>query len=212
MDNTFINKFSHSLLEAFQAMNGWEVLAVVFALLYLWLAMKQNIWCWFCGFASTAIYLFLFWKVSLLSESLLQIFYLVLSVYGWLQWGEGKYLATEQSSITVISWSAKQHFITILSTLIATAILGFLMDNYTSAQFPYIDGATSTFAVVTTYMVTRKVLENWIYWIVIDSVSIFLYSSRGLHLTALLFTAYVIMCFYGYSAWKASLAEEKSFA
>jgi len=126
--------------------------------------------------------------------------------------GEGKYLATEQSSITVISWSAKQHFITILSTLIATAILGFLMDNYTSAQFPYIDGATSTFAVVTTYMVTRKVLENWIYWIVIDSVSIFLYSSRGLHLTALLFTAYVIMCFYGYSAWKASLAEEKSFA
>ena len=79
---------------------------------------------------------------------------------------------------------------------------GYLLSENTEAALPYVDAFTTWYAVVTTYMVTKKILENWVYWFVIDSVSVYLYYSRGLYLTALLFIAYLVIIVFGYLKWK----------
>jgi nicotinamide mononucleotide transporter len=132
------------------AMSMWELLAVVLGVAYLLLALRESLWCWYAAFASTAIFLFIFWDVNLLMESALQVYYLIMAVYGWWQWQQGE---------------------------------------------PESDG------LAITWMVARKILENWLYWLVIDSVSIFLYLDRGLYLTALLFIAYLVIAVFGYRTW-----------
>jgi nicotinamide mononucleotide transporter len=181
-------------------MTLWEVAAVVLALAYLLLAMRENILCWYAAFASTAIYLFLFWDVSLVMESALQIFYLVIAVYGWWQWRHRK---RNGEPLHIHRWPAAMHLYAVIAVGALTLVFGYVLDNYTSAVLPYLDSFTTWGAVVTTYMVTRKVLENWLYWIVIDGAAIYLYIDRELYLTALLFVLYVILVIIGFFQWSA---------
>ncbi|WP_226702195.1 nicotinamide riboside transporter PnuC [Microbulbifer elongatus] len=187
-----------AIATAYAAMTLWEVAAVVLALTYLLLAMRENILCWYAAFASTAIYLFLFWDVSLLMESALQIFYLVIAVYGWWQW---RHRNQDGETLHIHRWPAAMHIFAITGVGVLTLVFGYMLNNYTSAALPYLDSFTTWGAVVTTYMVTRKVLENWLYWIVIDGAAIYLYIDRGMYLTALLFVLYVILVIIGFFQW-----------
>jgi len=183
---------------ALQAMMGWELLAVLLALLYLLLAMKERIECWYAAFFSTAIYIFLFWDVSLLMESALQLYYLAMAVYGWWLWRKH---ANDDEELIIHTWSLRQHGIALAALLLLTFISGSILTANTSAALPYLDSFTTWGAVITTYMVTKKVLENWLYWIVIDGVSVFLYLDRELYLTAVLFILYVIIVIVGFMQW-----------
>lgn len=198
MDKITSNEVSSNLLSAYQMMSGWELIAVILALAYLLLAMKERIECWYAAFASTVIYTFLFWDVNLLMESALQLYYLVMAVYGWRQWRRSN--AVEQTTV-IQKWAFSQHLYAILLLFTLTIISGYLLQKNTSAAWPYIDSFTTWGSVITTYMVTKKVLENWLYWILIDTVSIFLYIDRELYLTALLFVFYVIIVLFGYLSW-----------
>ncbi|MGI2174270.1 nicotinamide riboside transporter PnuC [Shewanella ulleungensis] len=188
-------------------MTFWEAIAVMLALVYLILAMRTNIWCWSAAFLSTAIYTVLFWNVSLLMESVLNIYYMGMAVYGYWLW---LHVPSMQESprhevntqLNITSWSLTTHGIVIAVTALVSIIVGYGMANYTSAAFPYIDAATTCFAVVTTYLVAKKVLENWLYWVVIDVVSIYLYFQKGLMLTSGLFILYVAMAVAGYMMWR----------
>ncbi|GAB2885219.1 nicotinamide riboside transporter PnuC [Microbulbifer echini] len=193
-------EFLEIIRTSIAAMSLWEVAAVILALAYLLLAMREKISCWYAAFASTAIYLVLFWDVSLLMESALQIFYLVMAVYGWWQWRHHK---DKKKDLKIHRWRLQTHLIVLSGIAILTLVFGYLLDNFTSAALPYLDSFTTLGAVVTTFMVTRKVLENWIYWIVVDGASIYLYLDRGLHLTALLFLLYVVLVIIGFFQWKA---------
>lgn len=199
--------WQESITAAWQIMSGWEVLAVVLAVAYLLLAMKESLWCWYAAFISTLIFIALFWDADLLMESALQVYYLIMAVYGWYQW---KFGATDHHGIHINTWNGKQHLIAIGAVLIAAACSGFLLHENTSAAWPYVDSFTTWGSVLTTYMVTRKVLENWIYWLVIDGVSIFMYLDRGLHLTALLFIVYLGICVFGFFNWQKQLREEQA--
>lgn len=188
------------LLEtALTAMSAWEMLAVILAIGYLLLATRESLWCWYCALASTAIYTAIFWNVSLLMESALNVYYMVMAVYGWWQWRQG---GQQHEGVQVHRWSPTQHAITFVIIVVLTLVSGFLLERNTGAAWPYLDSFTTWASVITTWMVAQKVLENWLYWIVIDSISIGLYADRGLYLTALLFVAYVIIAIYGYSAWR----------
>ncbi|NND37734.1 MAG: nicotinamide mononucleotide transporter, partial [Gammaproteobacteria bacterium] len=93
-----------------------------------------------------------------------------------------------------------------ITTILALAfVTGTAFDRYSDAALPYLDSFTTWGAIVTTWMVARKILENWIYWFVIDSVSIYLYVNRELHLTALLFVLYLVLIVFGYVAWRKEL-------
>nr|WP_010132467.1 nicotinamide riboside transporter PnuC [Microbulbifer agarilyticus] len=194
----FSPEIREAIASAYAAMSLWEVAAVLLALTYLLLAMRENILCWYAAFASTAIYLFLFWDVSLLMESALQIFYLAMALYGWWQWRRRR---QDGERLHIHRWSATMHISALAGVGVLTLVFGYVLDNYTSAALPYLDSFTTWGAVVTTYMVTRKVLENWLYWIVIDGAAIYLYIDREMYLTALLFVLYVILVIIGFFQW-----------
>ncbi|BBM03148.1 nicotinamide riboside transporter PnuC [Microbulbifer sp. GL-2] len=203
----FDQDFTSAISASINAMSSWEIAAVVLALSYLLLAMREKISCWYAAFASTAIYLFLFWDVSLLMESALQVFYLVMAVFGWWQWRSHR---DKQQDLKIHRWPLKTHFLVLTSVSGLTLLLGYILENTTNAALPYLDSFTTLGAMVTTYMVTRKVLENWIYWILVDGVSIYLYMDRGLYLTAALFLLYVILVIVGFFQWYAIYKNDKS--
>jgi len=182
----------------------WEILAVVLAVAYLVLAIRQNIWCWAAAAVSTLLYLFIMYQAQLYMESVLQLFYLAMAAYGWYQWHSG---GDDGAELRVSTWPVRYHIIAIGSVLLLVLISGELLTRYSDAALPFLDSLTTWGAVVATYMVTRKILENWIYWFVIDAVSIWLYLSRDLYFTAVLFTAYLVMIVIGYRSWRASMPE-----
>ena len=185
-----------------QSMSPWEAVAVVFAIAYLLLAVKENILCWLFALLSTAIYTILFWDVSLLMESALNVYYMAMAVYGWQQWTRGGSNGGGKHALAIRPMSGKQHVVVIAAIAILSLVSGYLLGEHSSAVWPYVDSFTTWASVITTYLVARKYLENWLYWIVIDSVSIPLYIDRGLNLTALLFVAYVVIAIIGYFKWR----------
>ena len=182
-----------------------EIFAVIFALLYLFLAMKQNIACWYTAFISTLIYIIIYWDVSLYMESLLNFYYLLMAIYGWINWNKKSQIDKNY----VISWSYQNHIVVILLILILTVISGFSLQK-TDAVYPYLDSFTTWASVITTFMVAQKILSNWIFWIIINSVAIFLNFDRELYLTVILLMTYQVMSIYGYYQWRKSYYEYKS--
>lgn len=185
-------------------MLAWEALAVVLAITYLVLAIRQNIWCWAAAAISTLIYLFIMFKARLYMESVLQLFYLAMAAYGWYQWrrhGENRPV------LRVTTWPLSYHVFAVGSVLLLVFVSGHLLSQYSDAALPHVDSFTTWGAVIATYMVARKVLENWVYWFVIDAVSVGLYLSRGLLLTALLFVLYLVLIILGYRSWRASMQD-----
>jgi nicotinamide mononucleotide transporter len=178
----------------------FEAAAVLLGITYLLLAVKENLWCWYAAFASTLIYLFLFWEVSLVMESALQLYYLVMAVYGWWQWQHG---AGQDGELEISRWRWHRHLVAVIAIAGTSAASGFLLQQYSSAALPFVDSFTTWGSVLATAMVARKVLENWLYWLVIDSVSIYLYLDRELYLTAGLFLVYLVIAVFGFRQWLA---------
>ena len=178
--------------------NWLEITAVIFAILYLILAVKQNILCWIAGIISSVLYFFIMQKAGLYMEAYLQVFYVVMGIYGWSQWSASN---ASNPSFIVNTWSKYQHMIAISIILALSLLSGFLLERYTDAALPFLDALVSWGAVVATYMVAKKLLENWIYWFVIDATSIFLFIERGLWLSAVLFATYLVIIFFGYQSW-----------
>ncbi len=185
------------LVAAAETMSVAEVVAVLLAITYLLLVIRQNILCWAAALASVLIYLVIFFNAQLYMESALQIFYAAMAVYGWYQW---KYGGIEHQGLRIVTWRLHIHAIVIGGILGLTLGFGWVL-SATDAAFPYLDSFTTVAAVITTYMVTRKVLENWAYWFVIDGLSVYLYVSRELYLTAGLFVLYLGMILIGFRCW-----------
>lgn len=186
-----------------------ELIAMLLALAYVILAAQGSLWCWPAAFISTAIYTIIFYDVSLLMDSALSVYYLVMAVYGYWIWQKNTatdsqlQLKKQSSPIAIISWQASWHLKACLALTLASVALGYVMANYTSASFPYLDTFTTVFAVFATYLVAQKVLENWLYWVVIDFVSLYLYIEKGLMPTVVLFGIYIIIATWGYFKWRS---------
>lgn len=194
------------------SLSQWEVAAVVFALTYLLLAVRENVWCWLFAFLSTAIYTILFRDVSLLMDSALNVYYMAMAVFGWYQWtrggtGAGGNDASHTLSIQLLS--KRQHGLIIVSILLFSGVSGYLLSEHSAAAWPYVDSFTTWASVIATYLIARKYLQNWLYWIVIDAVSVPLYIERGLKLTALLFAIYIIIAVVGYIKWQRHFRDNR---
>jgi nicotinamide mononucleotide transporter len=175
-----------------------EPAAVVLAIAYLLLAIKQNISCWFAAFFSSLLYFFVMYSAGLYMEAGLQIFYCVMAVYGWTQWRAS---LPDNKKFLVKTWNRNQHIKAISLIFLLAFVSGWALEKFTNAALPFIDSLTTWGAIVTTYMVAKRLLENWIYWFVIDTISVFLFYSRGLFLTSILFFVYLIIIYFGYKSW-----------
>lgn len=189
-----------TVIESLNVMTTYEAIAMILAIAYIVLAIKQSLWCWPAAFVSTLIYTILFYDVSLLMDSALNAYYLIMAVYGWYSWKYGGKLEQQELEVSTYGLSKNIQIIIVLS--IISLGFGYVMANYTSADFAYVDSFTTVFAVFSTYMLAKKIIENWIYWIVIDIVSIYIYIQKGLNLTAVLFIIYTILAFVAYQNWK----------
>ncbi|MFA0961498.1 nicotinamide riboside transporter PnuC [Roseivirga sp. BDSF3-8] len=191
---------SQAIAKAASAMTWVEAVAVVLGLLYLILASRESLWCWPAALLSVCLYIYICLNAKLYSETGLQFFYLAMAIYGWYSWKNGSQSRNEELPITV--WPLRYHIVIILAGSLITILAGYIMDNQTDAALPYMDAFTTVFSVITTIMVTRKVLENWLYWIIIDGVGVYMYFQRELFLTSLLFLIYVGIVIYGYFDWQ----------
>jgi nicotinamide mononucleotide transporter len=189
-----------SLIEALKEISIVEIIAVITSIAYAVLASKNNIWCWFFGILSPLFSMYaLYFYFQLYAEVYLQVYYIGMAVYGFYSW---KYGSRDHKEKAIEVWSISRHSILIISGLILTFTLGFYLKNYTEAASTYLDSFTTIFAIFATFMTARRILENWIYWIIIDGISIYLYFDRGGNLFALLFLAYTIIAVYGFYNWR----------
>ncbi|AWB59507.1 nicotinamide mononucleotide transporter [Colwellia sp. Arc7-D] len=192
------------IIQYFTTLPLFELLAVLTSIFYVVLAAKGNIWCWPAAIISTVLYTVIFYNVYLWMDSLLQLYYLLMAIYGWFCWHQNSTSnnSTETKALLYSQWSLNRHSVIILVLTLVSLALGWLMATYTPAHFPYLDSATTVFSVFATYLITQKVLENWLYFIVIDIVSIYLYMEKDLLPTAALFGSFVIFAAYGYWQWR----------
>lgn len=191
----------------FLLVNWFEIVAAILAIAYLILAMLQDIRCWVAWIISSLMYFFVMYSANLYMEALLQIFYIFIGLYGLYQW---RFKADKKDALKITTWSVKNHLIVIGALVFLTSLSGYVLMIYTSAASPFIDAFTTWGAIAASYLVAKKILENWFYWFVIDFVSVFLFISRELYPTALLFIVYLVLVVIGYSAWRKSwqLADE----
>jgi nicotinamide mononucleotide transporter len=181
-----------------------EPVAVILAIGYLLLAIAQKRACWVAALISSVLFLVLFADAKLYMESALQVVYAVMAILGWIRWQSGD----SGQRLAISSRPRVFHAACILSILGASWIVGYLMSQYTDAARPFIDAATTVAALVTTWMVVEKIIENWLYWIVINSVSVWLFFDRNLDMTAFLFLVYILLSFVGYLFWRRQLPKQ----
>lgn len=178
-----------------------EVIAVVTALIYVVFAAQAKKLCFAFGLISSAIYVYLATELQFYFDSAINLFYVLMSFYGWFAWSKQKNL--KQSSIQSIS--KKMLYILLIVGLIVTILLAFSADRFSSASLPYLDAFTTVFAIIATWMVIKKYIENWLIWIVVDLIAMGMYFYKGLILTSFLFGIYTVIASFGYFKWKKQL-------
>ena len=179
--------------------NWFEIVAALLAITYLLLAMRQDARCWIAWIISSLMYLFVMYSAGLYMEAGLQIFYLLMGFYGLYQW---QYKLANNEALKIKVWPITTHMMCLTALFLLVITSGYILSNNTDAASPYIDAFTTWGAIIASYMVAKKILENWIYWFVIDFVSVFLFVSRELYPTALLFCLYLVLVIIGYRSWK----------
>lgn len=181
--------------------NILEISAVSFGLLYLILATIENTWCWVAVIFSSALFTIVFAHQALYMSVAVQAYYAAMAVYGWYHWS-----ATTDGLVTHGIRSLPRHYHTwiLLVIVLLTLVSGALLSQLTLAKGVYIDSLLTWGSIITTYMVTQKIIENWLYWIVLDSIAAVFYSLQNLPFTALLFVLYTVIAIAGYYRWRLS--------
>jgi nicotinamide mononucleotide transporter len=180
-----------------------ELVAVIFGVVSVLLSVRENIWSWPTALVNVALYFALFRVAGLYSDMGLQVVYFGLSLYGWYEWlygGKGR------TALKVSRTPARLWGILAAVGVAVWAILGIATSHVSGVALPYVDAATATVSLVAQYLMTRKYLENWTLWIVIDIVYVGMFIYKGLYLTAGNYAIYLVLAVMGHLAWRKSLA------
>jgi nicotinamide mononucleotide transporter len=182
--------------------NRWEILAVLFGIVSVYLSTREHIWSWPTALVNVALYFVVFFEAKLYADMGLQVVYFVLSLYGWYEWLYGGENRTELH----VSRTSRSLGVRLLVIGVASAaILGTMLARFTDAALPYLDSATTSTSLVAQWMMTRKILENWIVWAVVDVVDVGMFIFKKLYLTAGLYAVFLVLAIMGYVQWKRSL-------
>lgn len=183
-----------------------EIVAVVFNLAYVVLAAKEHIACWIFGILGSLLSIWLFVDAKLYAESVLFSYYVIMGVYGWVAWTKGR---TSNDKLEVMEGSVKLNVGLMVGGYLGTFVLFWILRTFTDAEMPLLDSFTTVFSFIATWMVAKRLLENWIYWIVIDALSVYLYLSRDLYIYTGLTFVYTFLAIYGYIEWRKDVNIKK---
>lgn len=187
-------------------LTGLEFWGFVTGAACVWLAVKEHVWNWPIGILNDALYLVVFFRSKLYADSLLQIFFIIVSIYGWWAWLYGGVRHTELQAGRTTSRQATMYFVALVA---GTAGIYFLLHRYTDSNVPFWDAFTTALSLVAQYMLGRKLLENWLVWIFADLIYIAVYTYKHLYLTSVLYLVFMIMCVAGWKRWKQTVVPDE---
>lgn len=173
-----------------------EALAAVIGLLGVWFTIKQRPVGWFFGTLGSALYVLIFYNARFYAESMLQLFYVGMGLYGWLRWRGDDHRPFRVLKLTPSLWLAFLSLLALLSLSIATALM-----RFSNTDVPYMDAFLASGGLLITLLMARKYLENWVLWIIFDALSAAWYWHRDLHYTAVLYLAFAALAVQGHLQW-----------
>ena len=190
------------LTVAGQSISALELVAFVSGLLSVWLTQRMHIANWPVGMFNVVCFAFLFVDAKLYADALLQVAFFVLGAYGWWSWVRTKATA---GSLPVTRASLAEIFAVVLLALVFTALAASTLMAWTDSPAPWPDGSVLVLSLLATWAQARRRIESWVLWIVVDLISIPLYWSRSLPLTAILFAVFLVLCIAGLLSWRKRL-------
>ncbi len=188
-------------LAGFFGASAIEIFASVSGFICVYLLIKRNIWCWFFGFIQVSLFAWLFFHNKLYSDAGLHVIYIGLQFYGWWNWMQHKDCGANGSDIVIHYTTKNEVLLWTTIALFSAGILGTLMHQLTDASFAYADAFTTCASLVAQWLLTRRHLLNWVFWIIVDIVAIFIYFQKGLYPTSVLYFTFLVMCFFGQYSW-----------
>lgn len=197
-----------SLLTAFHQMSGWEIAAALMGVAYILLASKASQWCWLFAFCSTLVYTVLFWNDQLPMQALLNFYYMGMAVYGFWLW---RTHGTQTDTLPIRRWPWLWHGAFILTGVVISTLLSVYLQRSGQSQSPLLDAYTTVFSVMNTMLIARKVLENWLYWAVIDGAATLLYVQTAYYATAALFVLNTVLAIAGFISWVKIYGQQQAF-
>ena len=196
----------HSITE-WIAGNYVELLGAILGLIYIWFSVRQKILTWPVGLLSSVFYIVIFFQARLYAGMGLQVYYAAMSIYGWYYWAKGRNIDTGEK----INVSFTRPFLWMMITaafVVIFILIVLVLKNYTDSDVPFIDAFTTTAGIIATWMMARKLIENWIIWVFTDLISVFLYIEKQLWVTALLYLVFTTMAILGFVEWRKNIKNQ----
>ena len=198
MPGEYENLFANSIKWLLE--NYMEILATLTGIIYLVYSVRGKILLWFFGIITSALYVYVFFKAKIYADMSINIYYVVISIYGWFHWVRGKHGGQDELPVTRIN---RQQIVYLsLITFALFIFIAFVLDKFTDSDIAILDAITTSASITATWMLARKILEHWLIWIFVDALSIGLYVHKDLYPTVILFVFYTSLALLGYIEWK----------
>jgi nicotinamide mononucleotide transporter len=178
-----------------------ELAAFVVSLAYSWLLIKERRVGWLLCIASGMLYIVIYAQAKLYSDAELQLLYIAIGIYGYFSWGNKK-----ENNIPLIHWASPKVFMLCIGVVVLMAVIWGGLHSFTDASFPYLDALLASTCIVAQWMMARKYFQNWYLWIFANIGYLWMYSSKGMVTTTVLYTIFFAVTMHGYFKWKRSLA------
>lgn len=182
-----------------------EWISAILGFLYIYCSIKEHILTWFFGVLTSLLYIYVFFVNKFYADMGLQVYYVFISLYGWYMWSSKKSVSSDEDLVVVRKATKKEWGAIISSSFLLYFIIWYILSHYTDSPVPKVDAFTTAFSIVATWMMTRKLLEQWIFWIVIDFVSMSVYLYKDMYPTSVLMGVYTILAYVGFMQWKKQM-------
>lgn len=185
-------------------MNILEVVGAVTGLLCVWLAARQQVWTWPVALVNVVCYFVFFYQIRLYADMWLQVFFLASNLYGWYEWRYGG----KNHSALAVSRLRPLHLAGVLAAgVLFSGLMGFYFQSFTNASYPLLDSALAAFSILAQVLLTRKKIENWVIWFVVDIFYVGLYYQKQAYVTSGLYFVFLILAAQGFLEWRRSLLQ-----
>jgi nicotinamide mononucleotide transporter len=183
-------------------MNVLELVGAITGLACVWLAARQQVWTWPVAIVSVICYFVFFYEIKLYADMWLQVFFLGSNLYGWYKWLYG---GKDHSELAVTRLKPAQQGLVLLVGVVASGLMGLYFSSFTNAAYPVLDSTLAAFSILAQILLTRKKIENWVIWLIVDVAYVGLYWQKEAYITAGLYFIFLIIAVQGFREWKASM-------
>lgn len=185
--------------------NYIEIVGALIGFAYIYFEIKQKIWLWPCGIVMALFYIYIFFESKFYADMSIQFYYIGVSIWGWHLWLK----KSERDNTHEISTLSRRLGLRLLSvTTLIYCVISYLLIYYTDSPMPYWDSLTTSLSITATWMLARKIIEQWLVWIVVNFISVVLYVIKDLHATSILYFVFGVLAIVGYYQWKNTLAHQ----